>query len=166
MIVRGNSASNVLSEFTSAYDGGLWDGAGGITSSVAAGTQNTTLAVVVNDNGSGQPITTSFDNQTVQDGDVLFKYTFDGDADLNGTVNAQDYLAIDNGFNLGLTGWQNGDFNYDGAVNGDDYTLIDNAYNTQGARLQAQPAAIISNPSKMAGTRLCLKTPLLADNHS
>jgi hypothetical protein len=58
-------------------------------------------------------------------------------------------LAIDNGFNLGLTGWQNGDFNYDGAVNGDDYTLIDNAYNTQGSTTYA---AVSAGPTEMIAT--------------
>src|SRR5262249_49689496 len=70
--------------------------------------------------------------------DVLVKYTFAGDADLSGQIDANDYTLIDNGFNSRsganpLTGWRNGDFNYDGVVNGDDYTLIDNAYNTRGA---------------------------------
>ena len=52
---------------------------------------------------------------------------------MNGQVNAIDYEAIDNGFNMGLVGWQNGDFNGDGKINGDDYTMIDNAFNTQGS---------------------------------
>jgi Carbohydrate esterase, sialic acid-specific acetylesterase len=55
-----------------------------------------------------------------------------GDANMDGVINAEDYTAIDNGFNMHLTGWSNGDFNSDGVVNGDDYTLIDNAYNSQG----------------------------------
>ena len=54
------------------------------------------------------------------------KYTYFGDANLDGVVNASDYTLIDNGFNSQtsgplLTGWFNGDFNYDGVVNGDDY---------------------------------------------
>jgi hypothetical protein len=54
-----------------------------------------------------------------------------GDANMDGVINAEDYTAIDNGFNMHLTGWSNGDFNGDGVINGDDYTLIDNAYNAQ-----------------------------------
>ena len=90
--------------------------------------------------------------------DVLVKYTFFGDADLSGTVNAADYMLIDNGFNSGgsTTGWHNGDFNYDGVINGDDYTLIDNAFNTEGstsfAATPAGPAEMIaSNTEIVAG---------------
>jgi Carbohydrate esterase, sialic acid-specific acetylesterase/Dockerin type I domain len=56
-----------------------------------------------------------------------------GDANMDGVINAEDYTAIDNGFNMHLTGWSNGDFNGDGVINGDDYTLIDNAFNAEGA---------------------------------
>jgi hypothetical protein len=82
--------------------------------------------------------------------DVLVKYTYVGDADLSGSISATDYTAIDNGFNMHLTGWGNGDFNYDGVVNGDDYTLIDNAFNTQSgiiAGVTAGPAEAIAGPA-------------------
>ena len=68
---------------------------------------------------------------------MLIKYTYYGDANLDGKVNASDYSLIDNGYLNHLTGWFNGDFNYDGVVNGSDYTLIDNAFNMQGALLAA-----------------------------
>ena len=77
-------------------------------------------------------------------GDILVKYTYYGDANLDGKVDASDYSRIDNGYLNHLTGWSNGDFNYDGVINGSDYTLIDNAFNMQGASLAAQisPAAL------------------------
>jgi hypothetical protein len=59
-----------------------------------------------------------------------------GDADLNGTVNFDDYVRIDVGFNSGLTGWENGDFNGSGAIDFDDYVLIDISFNSQGGTLQ------------------------------
>jgi hypothetical protein len=73
---------------------------------------------------------------------VLVKYTYFGDANLDGHVDGSDYSLIDNGFLNHLTGWYNGDFNYDGVVNGSDYTLIDNAFNTQGASI----ASIVASP--------------------
>ncbi len=124
---------------------GVWTGTG-ITSSTAATVNaavaahtsigpQTALGMELNDNGSGQPLLTTFEGQTVADGDVLVKYTFAGDADLSGHINATDYMLIDTGFASGgtKTGWRNGDFNYDGQINGDDYTLIDNSFNTQGS---------------------------------
>ncbi len=41
----------------------------------------------------------TFAGQPTVDGDVLVKYTYFGDANLDGVVNSADYLQIDNGFN-------------------------------------------------------------------
>jgi hypothetical protein len=169
MIVQGAGESGygtINNEVVSGRGGsGLWNGSTGITSStaatVAAGTlKNTALGVVLNDTNqthagslSGTKIFTTFDGQSVNDGDVLVKYTYYGDALLTGSVNAADYIQIDSGFGSGgtLGGWYNGDFNYDGLINGDDYTLIDNAFNTQsGVSLAAVPANQIASPTAPA----------------
>ncbi len=145
MVVHNGSQSGITSLIASGYHGGPWNGASGITSSTAAAGSNTALGVELNSNGSGGTLIGTFDGQTVTSTDVLVKYTYFGDANLDGVVNGSDYTLIDNGFNNNLTGWHNGDFNYDGIVNGDDYTLIDNAFNTQGASLAGLDAA----PSEM-----------------
>jgi hypothetical protein len=77
--------------------------------------------------------------------DVLIRYTFYGDANLDGHVDGSDYSRIDNGYLTHASGWFNGDFNYDGTINGSDYTLIDNAFNTQGA--SATPATLPPEPT-------------------
>jgi len=56
---------------------------------------------------------------------VLVKFTYAGDATLDGKINIDDYTRIDTGIANGLTSWSNGDFNYDGKINIDDYTIID-----------------------------------------
>ena len=84
----------------------------------------------------------TFDGQTVAAGDVEVKYTYYGDANLDGRVDGSDYSRIDNGYLSHLAGWQNGDFNYDGVINGSDYTLIDNAFNKQGPQIAAEIAAL------------------------
>jgi hypothetical protein len=60
-------------------------------------------------------------------------YTYGGDATLDGKINIDDYIKLDNGVSAHMTGWSNGDFNYDGKVNIDDYTIIDSNIRTQGA---------------------------------
>jgi hypothetical protein len=50
---------------------------------------------------------------------VVIKYTWVGDANLDGIVNAADLSAMTS---TGTT-WATGDFNYDGKVNADDYAL-------------------------------------------
>jgi hypothetical protein len=67
---------------------------------------------------------------------VLVKFTWYGDADLNGVVNFDDYSRTDAGFNSGGSTWFQGDFDYNGVVNFDDYSLIDLAFNTQSGSLR------------------------------
>lgn len=55
-------------------------------------------------------------------------YTWYGDANLDGVVNADDYALLDRGAAAGLSGWQNGDFDYSGTVDSNDYMLIDTSY--------------------------------------
>ncbi len=138
MIVHNGNLANITSQIAEAINGGI----AGIRTSAATAT--TTLGVELNADSNGNPLFSTFDGQSVSNTDVLVKYTYFGDANLDGVVNGSDYTLIDNGFNNQLTGWQNGDFNYDGVVNGDDYTLIDNGFNNQGASLAADPQAMIA----------------------
>ena len=139
MIVHNGSIGTISAQIAQAYASGTWTGtnsAGGvITSSLAASDTSHLTAVGV---ATGL---TSFEGMTVNTSDVLVKYTYYGDANLDGHVDGTDYSRIDNGYLMGLTGWYNGDFNYDGVIDGSDYTLIDNAYNTQGAQIAGEVAS-------------------------
>jgi hypothetical protein len=114
--------------------------------------------VIQNDNGmgTGSPLYDSFEGQSVSDSDVLVKYTYYGDTNLDGKVDGSDYSRIDNGYLMHLTGWSNGDFNYDGVIDGSDYTLIDNAFNTQGAQIAS---AIASATGQIAGVSVLSSVP-------
>ena len=67
--------------------------------------------------------------------DVLVKYTYGGDANIDGQINVDDYGRIDFNVGLGTHGWFNGDFNYDGKINVDDYGIIDFNVGIQGEPL-------------------------------
>jgi hypothetical protein len=135
MIVHTGDIAAITALVGSAYNNGTWTGPG-ITSSAAATdpTQLTALGIASNDLGGGN---TLFNANNLFDGvaplatDLLIRYTFYGDANLDGVVDSTDYTLVDNGFLSALTGWFNGDFNYDSAINGSDYTLLDNAFNMQ-----------------------------------
>jgi hypothetical protein len=137
-----NFGSNNASEF--------WTGDGIVTSLGGNGsTSYTAIGVAVNDLGllggsQTGALYSMFDGQSVGVNDVLLKYTYFGDADLDGAVTTNDYFQIDNGFLGSRTGWINGDFDYDGAVTTNDYFLIDNAFLGQGAALV--PASVASAP--------------------
>lgn len=53
---------------------------------------------------------------------MLVKYTYFGDVDFNGAVDASDYNLIDFGFTTHLTGWAWGDADYSGGVDASDST--------------------------------------------
>jgi hypothetical protein len=80
--------------------------------------------------------TALFSGQTVDATTVLVKYTYAGDANLDGVIDGGDYGALDNFIQApAASGYFNGDFNYDGVIDGGDYGVIDNNVQAQGARL-------------------------------
>ena len=107
--------------------GGLWTGTG-ITHTGAATDTFKGLAVALNDRGNGTPWLTGLQGLPSDINDVVVMYTWNGDANLDGVVNADDYFQIDSNFIPQGKGYQNGDFNYDDVVNADDYFLIDSAF--------------------------------------
>ena len=81
---------------------------------------NTTIAVADNvewgqSDLNGIPIT---------DTTVVGKYTYFGDANLDGMVTSDDYVSVDVGIGVGDS-WIEGDFDMDGLVTSDDYVAID-----------------------------------------
>jgi hypothetical protein len=67
----------------------------------------------------------TWDGVNVIDGDVLVKYTYYGDANLDGQVTADDYAVIDAFLGASGPGTNIGDVNKDGLVNADDYPIVD-----------------------------------------
>jgi autotransporter-associated beta strand protein len=126
MVVHGGNLSNITNQLAQGYNGPtLWTGTTGIASTTAAN-DATGLSTL----GVAQGLTT-FDGGAVLASDVLVKYTYYGDANLDGHVDGTDYTLIDSGYGGAGTGWQYGDFNYDGVIDGSDYSLIDNTFNQQ-----------------------------------
>lgn len=136
LIVRDGSLATVTDQVKTGANlaAGFWDGPGGIVSSAAAfdASRRSALGVLLNDNGAGQPIYTSFGGQAAALGDVLVMRTVFGDADLSGGIDGRDYALLDVGFAFGRTGWASGDFNFSGAIDPADYALIDAGLEAQG----------------------------------
>jgi hypothetical protein len=128
--------ANVTSLIASGRAGGAWNG-NGIEASAAAGSNLTSLGVAEASQvlGITGTQTAVFRGQTVDGTSVLVKYTYGGDANLDGKLNVDDYGQIDFNVNLaGASGWYNGDFNYDGKINVDDYGIIDANVVIQGSQ--------------------------------
>ena len=153
------SLANATNQAKTGFANGAFTGQGITSSLAAADTAHVTgVGVIQNNQSGGAPIYTSaspFDYGIIPDpADILIKYTYFGDANLDGKVNAADYTLVDAGFSLGRTGWLNGDFNYDGVVDGTDYTLMDNAFNHQTNTLVSliTPAATSAGLVQMPGS--------------
>jgi len=147
LIVDYDSASpvaHVHDLIAAARDYGAWD-LSGITTSLAGNEGLYALACAEASDVLflGATETQMWGGQPVDSSAVLVRYTYDGDANLDGLVDAADYGRIDNFFQFpGSTGYWNGDFNYDGIIDAGDYGLIDNSFQLQGAPLAQSDGAV------------------------
>ena len=106
---------------TGLYNGvnGYWDGPG-INSSTAAAGSVTGLGILNNADASYS----QFLGSSVLGTDILIRYTYFGDIDLNGVVDAVDFSLIASGFGTSGGGWLSGDLDYNGTVDAVDFSLI------------------------------------------
>jgi hypothetical protein len=169
VIVHNGNLATLTSEISSGLNlanGGYWNGGGITSSSAAVATGHLTSVGILVNNNAGSPIYGAssalglFDGVSPGLADVLLKYTYYGDANLDGKVDGSDYTLVDHGFAGKLSGWYNGDFDYNTTVNGSDYTLIDNDFNTQGAKVTAMFADDVS--TSVPKSPVAVKTTAIA----
>ena len=74
---------------------------------------------------------TTFGGLSVGTNSVLIGYTFVGDTNLDGKVNAMDFNSLASSFGASSGAlWINGDLNYDGAVDSSDFAALALNFNT------------------------------------
>ena len=109
-------------------NGGAWNGMG-LPSTVAKnhdfadGAESVQLAVA-NNGDLGVSYGTWLGGETLGHNDIIVKYTYTGDLNLDGQVNAEDYNLLTNFSDQGTTSqneWAFGDLNGDGKLNATDY---------------------------------------------
>ena len=124
----GSTYVGVTGLLQSGYNGGAWDGDGIVTSMPDAPTGLTTLAIGEASNilGITGSETATWNGQSVDATTVIVKYTYGGDTNFDGKLDADDYGTIDFAVLVaGSYGYHAGDFNLDGKVDADDYGVID-----------------------------------------
>jgi len=111
----------VQAALTSGHASGAWNGSG-IRSSTA---NASAIADAIGYAEASAIMTTpgTFAGETVDATTVVARYTLAGDANLNGTVNLDDFTSLAVGFGVASI-WSSGDFTYDGAVNLGDFTAL------------------------------------------
>jgi hypothetical protein len=123
------------------YAGGAWDGPGINSSAIAAADAATGLSYGIGYADSADP----GDPAGLPSGEIEVKFTLLGDANLDGTVNTEDFTLFSE--NLGESGtvWDQGDYNYDGTVNTEDFTVF--SHNLGESAHQAGTLAVASGIS-------------------
>src|SRR5439155_6591675 len=101
-----------------------WNGIG-LTSSTAQAAANSAHKTALGYASASSIGVSAFNGQSVNGSDVLVRYAFSGDANLDGKVNALDFNALATNFGGGSGKfWNQGDFNYDGTINTTDFTSM------------------------------------------
>jgi hypothetical protein len=125
-------ADTVRQQLASGFVGGGWNGAG----------INTSWAIV-GKTGLGW-------KDDAADKSIIVMYASYGDANLDGTVDTSDFVAMARNFNSGTGVWSSGDFNYDGVVNAMDFNALASNF---GSTASAQVASSVV-PEPASGVTL------------
>lgn len=128
---------------------GDWMGGSGIISTDAASDPGKTTAIAYAA-AATLGITAWGDATGLTGTELVTKYTYYGDLNLDGQINADDYAQMDRSINHGgLAGsaiWTDGDVNYDRVVDAADYLLIDRAFALHGGTFS--PAMLAERESR------------------
>jgi fibronectin-binding autotransporter adhesin len=161
----GTAYTGTAGYIQSGSNNGMWNGGGIVTGAADALTFTTTLGIALAQEAlSLSPGETQlWGGETVSGSDVLVMYTYAGDLNLDGAINADDYARIDLYSQAGgETGYSHGDINYDGAINADDYALIDLNVTRQGNPFLVRPTtSLVAVPEPAVGAIAALLLPLM-----
>jgi len=125
--IKAADLARLRNQVKQGFNGGDWQGLG-ITSATAATNPTADTGITVVDNAllgyrdfSGQPVTAD---------SILLKYTYYGDIDQNGQVDADDLTVFASNFGRTSGATQiDGDIDFNGMVNADDLTVFANNFN-------------------------------------
>jgi autotransporter-associated beta strand protein len=119
MVVKGMADTAVRTLLQAGYNGGAWNGATGIVSSSVDSETSVGYAT------QAQVGVTAFKGVTgLVAGDVLVKYTYAGDANLDGKVDIGDLGLLAGAWQQSGKTWFDGDFTYNGIVDIGDLGLL------------------------------------------
>jgi hypothetical protein len=138
----------IYSDLKQGFNQGDWKGLG-ITSSTAAANTNADTGVTLVDNALLG--LTDFGGQPVDANSLLLKYTYYGDIDQNGQVDADDLTVFAGNFGRTSGATQvDGDIDFNGTVDADDLTIFANNFNKGvGSPLGAASVQAVPEPTSL-----------------
>jgi autotransporter-associated beta strand protein len=139
---QSDPISSIAALLKTGFNGGHWNGAGGIDSTAAAANSASYGLGYADSNDAGNPASLAANTIEIQ-------YTLLGDANLDGVVNGIDFGILAANFNQGVSRWDQGDFNYDGVVNGIDFGELAANFN-RGATGASVGGSALSDPALVA----------------
>ena len=144
LIVHTTPIASIADYISTGFDGGDWQGLG-ISSAIAAQVAGDAHKTALGYAAPGSIGVGSFDGQSVVGSTALVRYTYSGDANLDGAVDTTDFARMAAHFGSTTTLWSDGDFNYDGVVNALDF----NALATNFGQAMSAPAlgALVPEPT-------------------
>jgi hypothetical protein len=133
--------SGITGMIQTGRNGGQWNGWGIVTTRPDALSGRTALGIgeasdVLGLSGSQ---TALFSGQTVDATTVLVKYTYVGDANLDGMVSIADFITLASNFNKTNAIYTDGDLNYDGQITIADFIDLAANFNKTLAASASQP---------------------------
>ncbi|HEY4261102.1 MAG TPA: hypothetical protein VGM98_13110, partial [Schlesneria sp.] len=150
LVINYSGASplaTIESEVISGFHNGDFNGPGIRSSSASfSGAHPTAVGYA---EASAVGLTSGFNGVATDADTILLRFTSAGDADLNGTVDTDDFTRLGQNFNAAGALWSQGDFNYDGTVNALDVNLLATNF---GQTMPAEPAlgALVPEPTTLA----------------
>jgi len=105
------------------YAGGSWTG-NGITSSAAAAASSSAQQTAVGYAEASDLGVSTFWGQSVDPTSVLVRYTYSGDANLDGSVDTIDFNLVASHFSQSGAMWDTGDFDFNGTTDTIDFNLL------------------------------------------
>jgi hypothetical protein len=139
--------ATIQSQIVSGYASGSWNGTG-INSSTAAADASgahTTAVGFAESTGAG-----TFMGQPVDDTAVLIRYTYSGDANLDGKVDTLDFNTLAANFSGTGKIWSQADFNYDGVVDTLDFNNLAANFAQQLAGGGAAAGGLVPEPGAIS----------------
>lgn len=160
LVFRNGDLGTVRGLAQNWWNNGIRNGTGlGSSSATAAGF--TTIAVFPNVDSDGMTYYSNFGTLTLLTTDLIVRYDYVGDTNIDGVLDGIDAVNILEGMSTGATGWENGDINYDGAVNALDYNLFLAAFNANLPSL-GSPSSFGDGSGAAVPEPSALAIPLLA----